>query len=76
MGWWTVQGTDATVGDGSLDAFGGAVASVIEQYRTAFGRKPTAAEWEALLVAVLGAKEPEARALDEGVVENVRLDVG
>jgi hypothetical protein len=54
MGWWKVQGTDDTIGDDPLDALGGAVTSVIEEYQTAFNRRPTRAEWAALLTAVLG----------------------
>jgi hypothetical protein len=59
MGWWKVQGTDATIGDGPLDALGGAVRSVVEAYQAAFNRTPTPAEWEALLTVVLGADEPD-----------------
>ena len=43
--------------------------------QTAFKRRPTKAEWEALL-AVLGAEEEEARVIDEGVVKKLSLDLG
>ena len=75
MGWWNVQGTGDTIGDGPLDSLGSAVSSVVAQYQTALGRRPTRAEWEALVLAVLGAEEPDARALDDGVPVRVRIDV-
>lgn len=75
MGWWKIQGTDHTIGDGALDALGGAVMSVVDEYQTAFNRRPTPAEWEALLTAVLGAEEPDQRVLDDGAVKRVVVDL-
>jgi hypothetical protein len=74
MGWWKVQGTDNSIGDGPLDALGGAVMSVIAEYEASFSRRPTKAEWEALLLAVSGAEEPDERVLDDGVVRGVQLE--
>jgi hypothetical protein len=37
-------------------------------------RKPTGAEWEALLLAVLGEDEPDARVSDQGIVRKVQID--
>jgi len=74
MGWWKLQGTDDAIGDGPLDSLGTAVVAVIEEYRSAFNRKPTAAEWAALLTAVLGAEEPDERVLDDGVVKRVVVE--
>ena len=76
MGWWKVQGTDNTIGDGPLDAEGGAVQSVVSEYQAAFNRRPTTAEWEALLTAVLGAEEPDERVLDHGTVKSVGIESG
>ena len=75
MGWWRVEGTQDTIGDSPLDTLSSAVAAVLHDYRSAFGRRPTKAEWEALLGAVLGAEEPQARVLDSGFPTRVRLDV-
>jgi hypothetical protein len=74
MGWWKIQGTENAVGDGPLDALGGAVMSVIAEYEAAFNRRPTKAEWEALLVAVLGTEEADERVLDNGVVRSVHIE--
>lgn len=44
--------------------------------RAAKGRqKATSAEWEALLLAVLGAEESDARAIDVAVAKRVRIDL-
>jgi hypothetical protein len=59
MGWWKVQGTDNMIGDLPLDAIGGAASQVVAEYQRAFGRRPTSAEWQALLATVMGAEEPE-----------------
>lgn len=48
--------------------------SVVSEYQAAFHRKPTTAEWEALLVAVLGADEPEQMVVEDGVIRGVRLE--
>jgi hypothetical protein len=71
MGWWKVEGTENMIGDMPLDILGGAVAEVVSAYRATFNRRPSRAEWEALLVAVLGAEEPESRVSDEGLVRHV-----
>jgi hypothetical protein len=73
MGWWKVQGTDETIGDGPLESLEGAVADVVAQYQEALARKPTRAEWESLLYAVLGSASSDERVTDEGVVEKVRI---
>lgn len=75
MGWWNLAGTQATIGDRPLDILGAAAAEVVALYAQSFGRRPTTAEWEALLLGVLGAEEDDARVLDEGVVTKVHLDV-
>ena len=74
MGWWKVHGTLNVIGDVPLDALGAAVARVVDEYQAAFKRRPTKAEWETLLLAVLGAEESEARAIDEGVARRVTID--
>lgn len=74
MGWWKVEGTQNVIGDGPLDTLGAAVREIVGAYETTFKRRPSRAEWEALLLGVLGAEEPQARALDEGIVKKVRLD--
>jgi hypothetical protein len=75
MGWWKIQGTDQTIGDIPLDALGEAVSAVVAEYQSAFGRRPTKLEWEAMLRAVLGNEMPEFRCMDEGVVERVTIEV-
>ena len=74
MGWWNLRATPHVIGDIPLDILGAAVARVIAEYQTAFNRRPSRAEWEALLLAVLGAEESEARAFDEGVATKVTLE--
>jgi hypothetical protein len=74
MGWWKVEGTQNMIGDGPLDTLGAAVREIVGAYEAAFKRRPSGPEWEALLLGVLGAEEPEARVLDAGIVKNVRLD--
>ena len=74
MGWWKVEGTQNLVGDGPLDALGAAVAEVLAAYQSEFNRRPTAREWEALLLAALGADEPETRASDDGVVSRISVE--
>ena len=76
VGWWKIEGTENTIGDAALDALGGAVISVVSEYQAAFSRRPTRAEWEALLLAVLGAEEPDQRVLDTGIVRNVAVETG
>ena len=74
MGWWKVKETQHVVSDMPIEALGAAVAAVLAEYQVAWKRRPTKEEWEALLTATLGAEEPEARALDDGVVSMVKLD--
>ena len=73
MGWWKVQGTQDVIGDGALDLLGRAVSEILDEYLVAFGRRPTCGEWEALLVAVLGADDEDCRPLDGKVVVDVSL---
>lgn len=73
MGWWKVQGTEHLIGDEPLDALGGAVAQAVSHYQSAFGRRPTSREWEAILVAVLGSEEADGRVTDDGIVMGVQL---
>lgn len=75
MGWWKVQGADTCIGDEPLDALLIARDSVTQAYLSAFGRRPTRAEWEALLYATLTAQRPERAVLDSGTVTGVELEV-
>ena len=59
MGWWKIQGTEHLLGDIPLDAIGGAVDRVVEEYQRSFGRKPTIAEWCHLLGAVMSSEDPQ-----------------
>jgi hypothetical protein len=74
MGWWKVENTENVIGDRVLDLLGASVLEVVDTYQREFGRKPTGREWEALLLAVLGAEELEARVSDEGVARKVQLE--
>ncbi len=76
MGWWKIENTNSVIGDQVLDLLGGAALGVVEEYQQKFGRRPTVAEWEALLLAVLGAEEPDARVTDEGTARRVRIEMG
>jgi hypothetical protein len=75
MGWWKVATSDAVIGDLPLDAIGAAVSRVLAEYQQAFQRRPTKAEWEALLRAVLASEEDRTRPLDVGFVKQVSLTV-
>ena len=75
MGWWKVEGTDDVLGDDPLEALEAAVAAIVSHYEQAFGRKPTKAEWEALLHAVLGSATSEERVTDEGMIEKVHVEL-
>lgn len=75
MGWWKAQGTKDIIGDIPLDALGDAVRVVVAEYQSSFNRKPTKAEWEALLRVVLGNEMPEFRCMDDGVAERVSIDL-
>jgi len=74
MGWWKVQGTDTCIGDEPLDALLIARDSVMQAYQSAFGRRPTRAEWETLLFVTL-TPQPERAVLDSGTVTGVELEV-
>lgn len=71
MGWWKVSGTDNTIGDGPLEALEDAVADIVAQYQEELNRRPTKAEWESLLYAVLGSATSDERITDEGVVDRI-----
>ena len=79
MGWWksTKSDDEVLLGDGPLDTLGDAVRGVVADYKEAFGRTPTRAEWETLLGLALGG-DGDAQDLptDEGVVVRVRLALG
>jgi hypothetical protein len=75
MGWWKVAATDVVIGDLPLDAIGAAVSRVLAEYQGAFQRRPTRAEWEALLHAVLASEQEPTRPLDAGVVKRVSLAI-
>jgi hypothetical protein len=75
MGWWKVENTQNIIGDGPLDTLGAAVVEIVAAYETSFKRRPTKAEWEALLLGALSTEEDDARALDAAIVTRVRLDV-
>jgi hypothetical protein len=76
MGWWKARGTEDFVGDEPLDVLGAAAARVVKQYQASFGRRPTIAEWEAVLRHVLGHEEPEHRCAEDGVPAEVRITPG
>jgi hypothetical protein len=73
MGWWNASGKKAIVGDLPLDALGDAAKTVVKHYEAAFGRRPTIAEWEALLQLALGHDEDAYRAASDGVPVDVRI---
>jgi len=75
MGWWKVKGADSTIGDGPLESLEGAVADVVAQYQEAFNRRPTKAEWESLLHAVLGSATSDERVINEGTVAKVHIEL-
>lgn len=75
MGWWKVSGTENIIGDGPLESLEGAISDVIAQYQSSFKRRPTRAEWEALLHAVLGSATSEERTTDEGIITKVQLEL-
>lgn len=75
MGWWKVTGTNNIIGDGPLESLEGAVASVLAQYQEGFRRRPTKAEWESLLHAVLGSATSDEMVLDEGTVDKIHIEL-
>jgi hypothetical protein len=75
MGWWKVKDTDSTIGDGPLESLEGAVADVVRQYQEALERRPTRAEWESLLYAVLGSATSGERVTEEGTVGRIRIEL-
>jgi hypothetical protein len=74
MGWWKVEGTNNLIGDGPLDRLGTAAREVAAMYQAAFNRHPTLEEWEALLLAMLGAEESEDRVVEDAIVRTVLLE--
>lgn len=76
MGRWKVEGTENVLGDDPLEGLGGAVMMVVWEYRATFNRRPTKAEWEALLMAALGGEGPEQKVTDDGIVKIVRVESG
>lgn len=72
--WWKVDGAEVTVGHVPLHALEDAVMTVLAAYQAAFARKPTAAEWEALLTSVLGGAGAPDATLDDGVIDRVRVE--
>lgn len=75
MGWWRIEGSQNVIGDGPLESLGEAARQVVQAYEAEFKRRPTRAEWEALLLGVLGAEEAEAQLTEDGPVKRVRLDL-
>lgn len=73
MGWWKPQGTENIVGDEPLDTLGEAASAVVKQYESAFGRRPTIAEWEVLLKIVLGLEQPEYMCAHDGIPVEVHI---
>jgi hypothetical protein len=73
MGWWKIGGVELVIGDEPLDVLGAAASQVVKQYEAAFGRRPTIAEWEALLQTVLGLEQTEYRCANDGVPAEVRI---
>jgi hypothetical protein len=61
------------LGDEPLDVLGAAISEVVKDYESAFGRRPTIAEWEALLLTVLGLDQLEHSCAQDGVPAEVRI---
>jgi len=76
MGWWKIEGTQTIVGDDPLDALSTAVRDTLAAYQAEFNRRPTRAEWEALLLGALGVEDPEHRPITDVVVVRVHLEPG
>jgi hypothetical protein len=62
------------VGDAPLDKLGEAAQQIVEMYKAAFDRRPTRAEWEALLLGILGTEASEVQYVEDGAVKRVRLE--
>lgn len=75
MGWWKVENTENLIGDQVLDILSSAVLGVVDEYQQKFGRRPTVAEWEALLFAILSAEEPDAMVTDGAIPTTIRIGV-
>lgn len=73
MGWWKIEGTESTVGDGPLEILGDAVQAVLAAYETEFRRRPTRSEWEALLRLVLGSEHASTRPITDRTVRDVEI---
>jgi hypothetical protein len=74
MGWWKIAGTQTIIGDGPLDALSAAVRETLAAYRAELDRRPTRAEWEALLLGALGVEEPEHRPFADATIARVNLE--
>ncbi len=75
MGWWRGMTSGQLMGDGPLDILRDAVAQVVAEYRSEWSRKPTAAEWGALLTSVLGVKDEDLAPVEDGAVGAVRIEL-
>ncbi len=73
MGWWTIPETNNVIGDRPLDLLGEAVSSVVQEYTSALGRRPTKAEWEAMLSAIFTNDDAQLAATDDGSITLVRV---
>lgn len=49
MGWWKIANTEDVVGDDVFNITRDAFHAIAREYRSAFGREPTASEWQHLL---------------------------
>lgn len=76
MGWWYVEGTRALVGDGPVETLRDALLDISAQYEKALKRRPSRAEWEALMATVLAGGEGDQKLIDKGTVKKVTIDVG
>lgn len=72
MGWWKIPDTESVIGDDALEAFEDAIESVLSLYAEEFERRPSPAEWTALLSSVFYAYAPEV-ATSEGWISDVTL---
>jgi|HubBroStandDraft_6_1064221.scaffolds.fasta_scaffold2939000_1 hypothetical protein len=73
MGWWKARGTEAVIGHEPLDVLGAPAGKVVRQYEASFGRRPTIAEWEAVLRTVLTPQQSEYKFAENGVPTEVRI---
>ena len=61
MAWWYIEGTNALIGDQPLQTLRDALNEVAAQYEKALKRRPTKAEWDALVWKVLRTPDPESK---------------